>query len=204
MAQRLPASALLMPLAAVTPILMAVSLIAANPDFQTNPAVHWVLQLASALILTTCAVIIVRGRGHTLNTYDYLLVTGLVCAAILEAAHGMLISTNFRAEILEKLIPWGWLPSRLVLPVLLIAAILNENLLSSSPSRNKRLVSGATFLAASFTTVCLYVLIATPERLPQMYHLERTVHRPSEFFPALLFFLAMASQLIYSNWRSNI
>ena len=201
---RLPASALLMPLVTLLPILVAVALIAINPDFETNPAVHWVLQIVSAFMLGIGAFIVIRGPNQNLATYDYLLVVGLVCAAFLEAAHGLLITANFQPDTLERLIPWGWLPSRVILPITLTLAILYECRRAPGRPVNKPLVVTVATLATLFTAFSLVVLAFFPNQLPQIYFEDRLVHRPSELLPAVLFFLALASQLRYGNWRGNI
>lgn len=201
---KLEPGALLLPLAALAPVLIATSFIAANPGFDSTLAVHWIMQVISGVMLGFCAIAVYRGTAIRLENSRYLIVAGLGAAAVLDICHGLLLISELRPEAMDKLIPWGWLPSRVILPIMLLLSIHVESLEKRTEQPMTLLVRASVLITALYTLACCITMAFYADLLPQIYYQDRTVHRPSEIVPAGLFFLALLSLLRRGRWRRDV
>lgn len=193
-----------MPLAVLTPVLVAVSFIATNPEFESTAPVHWVMQTISGAMLVFCAISVARGTAVRSMSARHLIVSGLAAAGVLDICHGVLMMAPIQPEALEQLIPWGWLPSRIVLPFMFLTAIwvgVYEHRSQKRVTAFVRLCAIATIL---FTIACCIVMAFFADALPPIYHPQSTVARPSELIPAALFSLALASYFYTGGWRHDV
>lgn len=201
---KLEPSALLLPLAALAPLLLATGFIASDPAFKTTLAVHWVIQLISGIILGVCALSVYRGNAVPSTNPRLLVVAGLAAAALLEISHALLLTMDFAPNTLEKIVPWGWLPSRVILPTLLLISIWVEFFERRRRLPLHRLTWTCLAATALCTPACLVTLAFFADALPAAYVSGSTLPRPSELLPAILFFLTVLSFLYLAQWRRDI
>lgn len=202
--EALSLSTMLMPLAVMTPVLVAVSFIASSPGFESTAPVHWVMQVVSGAMLIFCAISVYRGDAVRSVSARHLIVTGLGAAGVLDICHGVLMMAPVQPASLEQLIPWGWLPSRIVLPFKFLLAIwvgVYEHRSGKSLAPLVHLSIGA---AALCTLACCIVMAFYIDILPPIYIEGSTVARPTELIPATLFFLALASYFYTGGWRHDV
>lgn len=202
--QKLQLSTRLLPIAALGPVLLMAVFVASSPNFESTATVHWILQIFTGIFAGFCGILVLRSSILLPGNSRFILAIGLLGAAVLDICHGLLVSPSVQTDILNLLIPWGWLPSRVLLPTMLFFAIWVEIYESRSRPTGKILLFAIALPAAAFVLLCCLIMAFGSERLPQIYFPDLPVQRPSEIFPAALYFLALISQFYKGRWRNDV
>lgn len=195
---------MLLPLVVLAPILAVINLVATSQDFESTAAVHWMMQITSGVMLAFCAIAVFRGRAVRSESARKLIGAGLASAAVLDLCHGFLMMTASAPEQLELLVPWGWLPSRIILPLTFFLSIWIGVYEYRSQTPLNTLVIACSVITSIFTVACCIGMALYVDQLPSAYVSEGLVPRPIEIAPAVLFFLALLSYFYTGGWRHDV
>ena len=199
-------SARLLPIAALAPLLLASAFLASDPSFEGKPIIHALGQLLSGVIVLFSGVMLLKNKSAIGNNALIIIGLGMLGAAVLDLCHGFLVIPSYRPDTLSEVVPWGWFPSRVFLPVLLCISLLTEWYEQRHGETGSTLLLIVCTLSGFFVAACclFFLLLPVPLPLPQVYFPDSAVPRPAEYFPALLFLFALVGFWHKGEWRRNI
>ena len=202
--RQLDLGARLLPIVFLGTLLLTAVFLARNSSFESNPTIHAFAQLLSGVLMVFCGVMILNKKADTGRNALIALGLGIMGAGVLDLCHGILVIPSFRPTTLSEVVPWGWLPSRVFLPVMLCGSLLIDWYEQSHGETGRKLLLAACALAGGFVAgSCLFFWLL-PVPLPQAYFPDSFVSRPAEHVPALLFSFALIGFLYKGEWRRNI
>jgi PAS domain S-box-containing protein len=188
----------------MSPLLFAAVFIALSPGFKSNPTIHWLVQFLSGVLLGICAVVILRSTSQPKNNPRTVLGAGLLCVAVLDMCYGVAVIPGVLANSLEELVPWGWLPSRILVPIIVLLGLSVWLIEQRRAELGKGIILAVCSVGWVVIGACCYFVLFLDSQWPQAYFLEQTLHRPYELIPAALFAIAFIGIWLVGEWRRNI
>jgi diguanylate cyclase (GGDEF)-like protein len=153
-----------------------------------SPQAYLYLEVGGTLIsFCYAANALVRFRG-THDRTALILAFGFVLSGIIETIGYFSLNAMMQAgHAMPTTVPMGWMVSRTLLAVMLLAAVAVERYLPTArqPSRETALAVLVVLLATYLTSAAFLAAPATP-----MAHASNILSRPWDFLPGLLFFAA--------------
>lgn len=175
-----------------------------NAAWQSATQFHTVMETVSTL-LAFLAGILALVRYYTKKEILFLMIgAGFLGTGVLDGYHAIVTSDYFRPYSpadLPSLIPWSWVASRLFLSLVMalsFVAWLRRETDQTELNINERSIY-AWVLFSTLASIAFFSFAPLPEATyPELFF-----HRPEEFAPALIFFIALVGFIRKGEWRTN-
>ena len=187
----------LLPIAVFSPFLF----MAVMANIEGSPSVHAFVQFLSAGIALAIAVIAWQIKLYSGKNARIIICLGFAGASVLEACHAILLISTYRPTNLPEIVSWGWLPSRIFLPVMLCLSMSIGWHEKRHGETSRWLVPVTCALSGCIVAASCLFFWLLPIPLPQIYFPNNFIPRPIELVPALLFTLALVLVLSRGKWR---
>lgn len=197
-------SSRIFPILGLGPVLLTAFFVATNPDFRSNATIHWLGEFFCGSLGLFCAILILRGNAKGPGNALKVLAIGILGASVLDVWHGLSTIPTAQAGSLNTMVPWGWLPSRILFSTAVCVGIWVEVRERQRRPTSETAPRVTTFIVTFFVLAASIFLSSYAERLPSAYSPLADVPRASELAPALLFSVALISQFFWGRWRSDI
>ena len=164
---------------------------------------HALFDISCALLAVFIGVLaLVRFYSKKRGTYLFM-GTGFLGTALLDGNHALtevIFATRTPLEI-EQLSSWSWTASGMYLSLFLYVSFLawRRERFGTEQQQARELSVYLTALILAVGIFLVFALVpASQARYPDL-----TIHQPAEYFPAVLFFLALLGYLGKGDWRRD-